>query len=291
MKRRVQLLLPLIVALTLAFTGTPVLAQQAAPKKTALSADDCVKCHEKEPAQIEAKGAAHKTEINCRSCHENHRPAVASNIPKCSMCHSGAKHYELEGCVTCHNPHMPLDISLKGDLKAPCLTCHAGQGEEIKSFPSKHGQVSCTFCHANKHGVVPECVQCHKPHSAQMSQADCKACHQAHQPKTLTYGAQTQSVLCAACHQEAFSQLTASKAKHREVACVTCHQNKHKTVPKCADCHGLPHAATMHQKFPKCGDCHNTAHDLNNWPAKKEAGKPEPKKEAAKPEAKKNVKK
>jgi hypothetical protein len=40
------------------------------------------------------------------------------------------------------------------------------------------------------------------------------------------------------------------------------------TDPECTDCHGLPHADSMHQRFPKCGECHNVAHDLNNWPAK-----------------------
>jgi hypothetical protein len=36
-------------------------------------------------------------------------------------------------------------------------------------------------------------------------------------------------------------------------------------VPKCQDCHGVPHAAGIMSKFPKCGDCHGIAHDLNNW--------------------------
>jgi hypothetical protein len=39
------------------------------------------------------------------------------------------------------------------------------------------------------------------------------------------------------------------------------------TVPACNDCHGLPHADSMHKRFPTCGECHNVAHDLNNWPA------------------------
>ena len=83
------------------------------------------------------------------------------------------------------------------------------------------------------------------------------------------------SEVTAACHGQAFAQLQASPAKHREIACVTCHANKHKTVPQCSDCHGLPHAEAMHKRLPKCGDCHNIAHDLNNWPAKPE-GKAQP---------------
>jgi len=267
MKNRIRL-----VALLLAFCGfglSPVIvpagwAQEAAPKAV-LADGDCVKCHEKEPAQIAAKGMAHKTEITCIACHEGHRPKVANNIPECSNCHSGSSHFKIEGCKSCHNPHSPLDISLKGELKSVCLTCHEAQGKELAANPSKHAEVACNFCHADKHGVIPECVQCHTPHSKNMTQADCKACHQAHQPLLLTYGSQTPSLQCAACHQVAYDLLMASETKHRNVSCVTCHADKHKTIPQCSDCHGMPHAAGMHQKFPKCGDCHNIAHDLNSW--------------------------
>jgi len=232
-----------------------------------LSVSDCVKCHEKEPAQIAAAGMAHQTEINCQSCHEGHRPKVANNIPKCSMCHSGEAHFELEGCTNCHNPHSPLDISLQGELKTVCLTCHAAEGQEMTANPSKHAEFACNFCHADKHGTIPECVDCHEPHSSNMTQSDCSTCHQAHKPLALNYSAQTPSVMCAACHDNAFNLLMESKTKHHDLACVFCHEGKHKVVPQCSDCHGNPHPEGMHQKFPKCGDCHNIAHDLNKWSA------------------------
>ena len=295
MKKKCGMLLPLLLAMILAAGfGSSVFAAEEATKPV-LSVDDCAKCHELQPMEIAAKGAAHKTQINCRDCHQGHRPAVANNIPQCSMCHAGEKHFELEGCTSCHNPHQPLEITLKGELKAPCLTCHAGVGEELDSHPSKHTQLACNFCHADKHGAIPECIQCHEPHSAQVTQADCKACHQPHQPLTLAYGPQTASGLCASCHDGVFNTLAASKAKHREVACVTCHQGKHKTIPQCTDCHGLPHPETMHKMFPQCAACHNIAHDLNNWPEKKgeKAGAKKsaaPAKEAAKKEGKKKEK-
>ena len=264
----------------LAAGNAPVSAQET---KAVLTASDCVKCHEKEPAAIEAKGSAHKTAINCQDCHAGHRPKVAKNIPQCSNCHEGEPHFKVEGCLTCHNPHQPLEIVLKGEQKAVCLTCHDSQGKELVANPSKHTEVACNFCHANKHGVIPECVQCHDPHSKNMTKADCKTCHQAHQPLTLNYPAETASAHCAACHDTAFNQLMASKTKHKELACAFCHQNKHKTIPNCSDCHGTPHAAGMHQKFPKCGDCHNIAHDLNNWGGQKEQQKaPAPKAPAPK---------
>lgn len=251
----------------------PAMAQDAATQAV-LNINDCAKCHTKEPQQIAAQGMAHKTEITCISCHESHRPKVANNIPACSNCHSGEPHFSVEGCLGCHNPHSPLDITLKGELKAVCLTCHAAQGQELTANPSKHTEVACNFCHAEKHGVIPQCGECHEPHSPKMAQSDCRICHQAHQPTLLTYGPDVPSVHCAACHETAYALLDASKTKHHELSCVTCHADKHKVVPACSDCHGLPHAEGMHQKFPKCGDCHNIAHDLNNWPSqKKEAGK------------------
>jgi predicted CXXCH cytochrome family protein len=262
-------------------------APAAPPAGAALTTADCQKCHDRQPQEIEAKGAAHKTAIDCLACHESHRPKVAKNIPECSNCHSGTPHYEIKGCQTCHNPHSPLEITLKGELKAVCLTCHEGPGKDLAANPSKHTEVACNFCHADKHGVIPDCISCHEPHSKQMTQADCKTCHQAHKPLALTYGTTVPSVQCAACHDQAFALLNASQTKHRDLACVACHADKHKMVPQCADCHGQPHAAGMHQKFPQCGDCHNIAHDLNNWAGQggakapqgtkpQPAGKPQP---------------
>lgn len=230
-----------------------------------LGVADCGKCHEVQPAQIEANGAAHKTQIDCLACHEGHRPKSAKNIPECSNCHSGTPHYQIKNCASCHNPHQPLLITLTGQQKEVCLTCHADIGKELTANPSKHTTVACNFCHADKHGFIPNCVDCHKPHSASMTQADCKTCHKAHKPKELLYGPSTATQMCASCHGSVTTQLAASKAKHSQLACVTCHANKHKFVPKCSDCHGLPHGA-MHDKFPNCGQCHNIAHDLNNWP-------------------------
>lgn len=263
MKKLVVLCLGIaLVALTF---GIPV-AQAAEATMAALNVQDCVKCHDKQPAEIDAAGSAHKEAINCQDCHTGHRPRVANNIPQCSQCHQGEAHFELGGCLGCHNPHSPLDVKLQGELKKECLTCHTPQNEQMVASPSHHAQVSCNFCHADKHGVIPECVQCHEPHSSNITQKDCKTCHAAHKPLELMYADSTPSVQCAACHDGIYKQLQASQAKHSALDCVTCHQTKHKTVPQCTDCHGLPHPQGIHDKFPKCGDCHNIAHDLNNWP-------------------------
>jgi predicted CXXCH cytochrome family protein len=236
----------------------------ALAEQAVLSVDDCAKCHNEEPSQIAASGASHKTEINCLECHQGHRPSSQNNIPKCSECHSGSAHYDVsDPCLGCHNPHQPLNIHIVGEQKKVCVSCHAGPEKQMVESPSQHATFACTFCHAETHGNIPECISCHEPHTKSMTQADCSTCHQAHMPLAVAYPDSTASQLCAACHDTVLATLTASKSKHSQLSCATCHTDKHKTVPVCNDCHGLPHPKAMHQRFPKCGDCHGIAHDLN----------------------------
>lgn len=241
-----------------------VLISGSAFANSELSIKDCGKCHEVEPREINAAGAAHESEINCLDCHTGHRPMSANNIPACSQCHEGTDHYSLDNCLSCHNPHQPLNVVLEGELKAECLTCHTEQNAQLVANPSMHSEVSCNFCHADKHGAIPDCTECHEPHSAEMVQNDCATCHAAHQPMVLEYPDTTKNTLCASCHETAYAELLASTTKHHDVGCVECHASKHKTVPQCSDCHGIPHAAGIHAKFPQCGNCHHTAHDLDN---------------------------
>lgn len=255
-------LLTALLAVFLLTTGT-------AFAQPMLGVDDCAKCHDQQPLEIEEAGAAHKNAINCQECHTGHRPSSQANIPACSMCHQGSEHYSLDNCMGCHNPHQPLRVVLKGELKAECLTCHTSQNEQLIANPSMHTEVSCNLCHADTHGNIPECAVCHEPHAETMTQNDCGTCHEVHQPLVLNYPDSTQNVLCAACHDSAYDQLMATSTKHHDVACVACHATTHKTVPSCSDCHDLPHAEGIHAKFPECGSCHNTAHDLNNFSAKK----------------------
>lgn len=240
-------------------------AAPAAKPAVQLTSSDCVKCHAKAPADVEAKGMAHKTKVTCQDCHQGHPPTVKKIIPLCSQCHEGKPHYKLSGCLGCHkNPHQPKEIVFGRDVTDPCLSCHQPQIVQLKQFPSKHSKLNCSFCH-DVHGKIPQCTQCHKAHSAEQTAGDCKKCHKAHQPKNVAYGSDTPSKQCGACHSKALNLLVASKAKHKSLLCVTCHQEKHKMVPKCQDCHGVPHASGIMAKFPKCGDCHGIAHDLNNW--------------------------
>ncbi len=254
----------------------------AAAQAPTLAITDCIKCHAQAPKDIDERGGKHKTEVSCIDCHAGHPPNVAEIIPQCKQCHSGKSHYELEGCLQCHsNPHAPLELSLAKKLTAPCLTCHEEQKVQLNKFKSFHSSMDCTDCHS-KHGAVPACMSCHEGHTPDMVQAECSNCHKAHMPLEVKYGKELASKQCSGCHQDAYSQLAANKTKHHDVSCVTCHQEKHGTIPRCEDCHGVPHAPGIIAKFPKCGGCHSTAHDLNNIDEPKQAKSEKP--EQVKPE-------
>jgi len=258
-----------------------------AAEKVSLSSADCNKCHYSQPADIAANGGAHKTSVSCQDCHAGHRPAIKKNIPLCSQCHVDKSHYKLKDCLRCHtNPHTPKIIKLANNITDECLTCHTQQMAKLKQAPSKHTKLACTFCH-NVHGKKPLCTQCHKTHGADIAATDCKKCHDAHMPTAVYMTPDTPNKMCAACHKKPSELLAKSEAKHKAVLCVTCHKDKHKMVPACTSCHGVPHPASMMARFTKCGECHNVAHNLNHWEPKAAAGKAAPASPVKKPVKKK----
>jgi hypothetical protein len=232
---------------------------------SSLSNSDCIKCHKQQPATIDAHGGKHKTEVGCLDCHTEHPPEGKNAVPQCNVCHSGAPHYKLENCGSCHSdPHAPLDLTIEGDVKEACLTCHKKVGIQLKDHPSAHSDLACNECHT-KHRLIPSCMECHEKHTDDMDLASCLVCHPVHMPLVVTYGKDIPSHYCAACHGEAAKLLKKNTTKHKDLSCVYCHRDKHKTVPTCLSCkipHGEPHPAKMLQKFPECGQCHGIAHDI-----------------------------
>ena len=216
---------------------------------------------------------AHKDQ-GCRECHKGHRPSSKNNIPACSECHEGEGHYKLPNCLGCHkNPHTPRVVSFTATMTDPCLTCHKEQIAQLKEFPSKHTQKACSSCHG-VHREKPACTKCHKPHAETMTAADCGKCHKAHQPKNVTYPATITNAECGACHRKPAQLLTATATRHGKVSCVQCHKDKHRMVPKCAECHQVKHPAGILAKFPNCLTCHNHPHDLNNFASARPAAAP-----------------
>ncbi|MFH1019601.1 MAG: cytochrome C [Pseudomonadota bacterium] len=238
---------------------------QANPKAVELLPGDCIKCHDKAPADIAKAGRAHKEKVSCVDCHVGHPPRSKDIIPKCSNCHADTPHFKLQGCTGCHNnPHTPLVVTVPSGITDPCLTCHSKQMSQLQEYVSKHTTVACSTCHRERHGLIPECTNCHSPHANGQVQKDCLTCHKAHMPKNVTYPSDIASSNCAGCHPEAYQKLKNSSAKHAKLECATCHQEKHKMIPQCQLCHGpKPHAVAMHQAFPQCSQCHGIAHDLH----------------------------
>ncbi|HEB70215.1 MAG TPA: cytochrome C [Desulfobulbus sp.] len=72
-------------------------------------------------------------------------------------------------------------------------------------------------------------------------------------------------VQCGSCHEGEYKRLQASKSKHR-FECTDCHEQLHAYVPtkknyqeilpKCSNCHDLPHG----EAFTKCLGCHQDPH-------------------------------
>ncbi len=264
--RGLGILIAFLAVVALGLVAVPLGLSAADKASATLTQDDCVKCHAGPPADVAAAGAKHQSEVTCLDCHAGHRPAVKNNIPKCSQCHEGKPHYQEKNCLECHkNPHKPLSIAFGAKVTEPCLSCHTDQIKQLREHKSKHTSLFCSNCH-DVHRKIPDCVKCHRPHSAEMAQADCKKCHRAHQPAVVAYGVDVPNKDCGACHKKALDLLAKSPAKHKDVACVRCHASMHRTVPACEQCHPNKHQARLMKKFPKCGTCHYIAHDLNNWP-------------------------
>ncbi|MCF6266423.1 MAG: cytochrome C [Desulfuromusa sp.] len=238
-------------------------ADSAAAAEKPLDREFCRKCHTKEIDDIETKGMAHKTEIDCVDCHAGHKPKSFENIPRCSLCHSDAPHYNQLQCLNCHrNPHRPLEIKFPKKAYAECLTCHETQGEELQQFPSYHSTLACTDCH-HQHKDLPECTSCHQSHDPTMAEETCQTCHAPHKPLQIAYSDDTPTSFCSPCHAEATGLLEKTQSKHGQLSCAECHMNQHGTIPACEECHGKPHAPGIHNKFSSCGECHGTAHQLN----------------------------
>ncbi len=240
-----------------------------AVEQPSLTDEDCVKCHSRPPAAMATSGGKHKG-VGCSGCHVGHPPAVKKPwrpFPKCNQCHIGSPHFEITGCFNCHrDPHAPLNIIFTSNSTNACLPCHKSQISQLRQNKSKHSALNCATCHS-AHRKVPQCTQCHRPHSPEMTPGDCRNCHKAHMPKVVTYDESVQSKDCGSCHQKAFDVLSSSVSKHRALSCAFCHKGRHKTIPKCPDCHVSPHQkAGIRIDLTKCSECHNIAHYLNRWP-------------------------
>ncbi|WP_432821153.1 cytochrome c3 family protein [Trichloromonas sp.] len=221
-----------------------------------ISASLCGACHEEVAAQLQESGAAHKDKVGCFRCHSKHPPQKDSAPAACASCHAPADndHFALADCKGCHAPHAPLSKPLAEmkDVGAACVTCHPQPGADMELAADAHSQQACIDCH-DTHGLLPDCRQCHEPHSEAMTRGDCQKCHAPHAPSAIRFDEKIGSALCGACHEAPTSLLAKSGAAHQEVGCAGCHQ-EHGSVPACGDCHAASDQA--HFAVKGCAGCH-----------------------------------
>lgn len=232
----------------------------------------CNSCHEQATADIDAFGRAHKTQLSCVDCHQEHPPAENA-IPACADCHNSDDnpHFAVGACAGCHNPHKPAVNELYTLLnsRSVCGSCHEQVEEQLRAKPSAHNR-DCVACH-RQHRGAPTCLGCHDGHDDAMTGADCLACHQPHAPLQIEMKSEPAPRLCAACHESLTEQIESAGGAHRdEISCSSCHQSH--PAGSCSHCHSehpqkgqaIPescyvcHALSSHPHFTvgDCQDCH-----------------------------------
>lgn len=250
----------------------PLTPEQYATEPQPLTAEQCGQCHPGLFRNLKEEGGKHR--FGCQKCHNTFHAYSPRKgnwdaiMPKCSNCHETPHGPKITDCAGCHsNPHTPKKIAATAQLTNACFNCHASARDQLVNFPSKHSKVACTTCHTS-HGYKPSCFNCHKPHTPGQGLATCTTCHPVHRPMQISYGKDVPSPTCGACHAKVYNIWLKGTSKHKTVACATCHKDKHRFVPKCSDCHGMPHKKMIHEKFPRCLTCHIDVHDLHVMPSK-----------------------
>ncbi len=241
-----------------------------------LTAVECGRCHNYQFKWLQDKGGKHQ--FSCTDCHEqfhayNPRKGNWDEImPKCQNCHDLPHGGDFMACLDCHQqPHAPKVIQFSRLEKTVggqegvvvCAVCHKNEGTEFARFPSKHNpELNCQGCHAEVHGTIPSCLDCHEPHTNEMEYKDCLTCHSPHSASNIKkYPEDVPNNACGACHEAVYSNLQKNVTRHSTLQCATCHAS-HGEIPRCQDCHGEPHGEGLHKRFNSCLDCHMDPHNL-----------------------------
>jgi len=138
----------------------------------------CLTCHTEQMAQLQQHESKH-TAVACSTCHRERHGL----IPDCVHCHSPHREgQEQQDCLTCHQAHMPKEVSYPADIPTlQCAACHGDVAQQLSHNPAKHASLSCATCHQEKHGMIPNCQDCHgdTPHPPAMHAKfpECGQCH------------------------------------------------------------------------------------------------------------------
>lgn len=137
----------------------------------------CASCHSG-PAEQMAQPSAH-ADMSCNECHHEQH----GYLPTCIECHE-EPHSTFESstsCMQCHPVHNVSILVYSDEIpNQPCAGCHSDPFDKHAKGHLAHSKLSCTFCHANEHGNVPTCQECHNTkHNAEMLAEfkQCSGCH------------------------------------------------------------------------------------------------------------------
>ncbi|MBW1678348.1 MAG: cytochrome C, partial [Deltaproteobacteria bacterium] len=122
----------------------------------------CLTCHSDQGQEMEAHPSEHAG-LDCKECHMAHGEAT-----ECMECHDAhTEEMTYEGCLRCHKPHMPVEVTYGGDIPSSfCISCHNLIGKDLAGTTTKHHALRCVYCHENEHKAVLDCGICHgDPHS------------------------------------------------------------------------------------------------------------------------------
>ena len=140
----------------------------------------CVECHQQPAAAIQLENNVHGGQ-ECVDCHQGERHGEK---PQCNLCHedSHTEYIDNGGCIVCHPQHEPNNIVYGTDVaNAICGGCHDDQLEELQASEKKHKLLACVVCHADAHGNVTGCSDCHAngPHNPDLLKNfdSCSDCH------------------------------------------------------------------------------------------------------------------
>lgn len=139
------------------------------------SKEDCVLCHAAKVEQMQQSKIKHSL-FDCTMCHDVHR-----KIPECTQCHRPHLKNDQVKCRQCHMAHMPRYVPYPDDIPSKyCSSCHQKPADFLDVNTTKHGLLSCTNCHYEKHKAIPVCQGCHgSPHPAGIMRKfpKCVNCH------------------------------------------------------------------------------------------------------------------
>jgi len=217
----------------------------------AVSDESCAECHINAYTSISTVGGEH--DRGCMFCHFQH-----GDTPKCTDCHELVHGEQLKDCKDCHDEHAPLSMISSLILEQSCSRCHSPQIKEFSDFPGRHADLLCIYCHQS-HRQIDACINCHAPHTVELTYQDCLNCHPAHLPQEISYPGSIASYTCAPCHEGPASSLEQNPTKHSTLTCAYCHK-AHEQIPQCQLCHD-PHTPDMvNDDCLRCHPVHNPLH-------------------------------